>query len=50
MQANNLVLLRKVFGVGGGLGVVSVTFPAAWEALGGLQFKFGKHQFIVGRL
>lgn len=32
-----------------GLGAISVTFLAAWEALGGRQFKSGKHQFIVGK-
>lgn len=31
---------------GGGL----VTFPSAWEALGGLRLRSGKHPFIVGSL
>lgn len=37
-------------GVGkeGGLG--AVTSPAAWEAMGGLRFRSGKHHFVVGVL
>lgn len=44
LKACRVLSTREKPSVGG---EVSVIFPAAQEALGGLQFKYGKHQLIV---
>lgn len=36
--------------VGKEQGLGGVTSPAAWEAMGGLRFRSGKHHFVVGLL